>query len=426
MRAAGCTKRALAQPTAGRPHPAPPPAATLPADLAKGVLQYEKGRFAAWSAGVEAAIAAGLRQPLLSRPPPGDSAAASSLAPAGGARVAINFPPALLRLMREAKYLDQLGLAVPQAAVNLALQEGQLRRVGHGRGQRCRLWCNQSQPGAWPGPAGCSATLISPLALQGALPRAGGHAGAPRCGRRAPAQHGARPAGGAAGGAGGRAGAGAHPPQLDLAHHPRVCCRSEQGEGGGGACAGAAGRPACRSATAPPAPVLLRPTHPAAAPPPAPQALDKFASLAAQVQKHTRMVEHVVHCISRARLVPPDVPAPAQPTGGSSNAGQPAPQQAAGQPGAVQAGAADVPELQAFFEDWEQHRQQVGCSVAGALPAHCQRLLRPLLPPTSPAPPAAQVVAGLVARYRSVGPLLGKVEELVAGSASGKSPRLAG
>ena len=44
-------------------------------------------------------------------------------------------------------------------------------------------------------------------------------------------------------------------------------------------------------------------------------------------------------------------------------------------------------------------------------------LLLPLLP---------QVVEGLAARYRGVGLLLMKVEELVAGTATGKSPRLAG
>ena len=36
------------------------------------------------------------------------------------------------------------------------------------------------------------------------------------------------------------------------------------------------------------------------------------------------------------------------------------------------------------------------------------------------------MVEALVARYRAVGPLLVKVEELVVGSASGKSPHLAG
>ena len=79
---------------------------------------------------MEAAISAGLQQPLLRRqaaaPPGGADPAAASAVGAGG-QVALNFPPSLLRTMREAKCLEQLGFAVPQAAVNLALQEGQLR-----------------------------------------------------------------------------------------------------------------------------------------------------------------------------------------------------------------------------------------------------------------------------------------------------------
>lgn len=48
--------------------------------------------------------------------------------------------------------------------------------------------------------------------------------------------------------------------------------------------------------------------------------------------------------------------------------------------------------------------------------------------PCHPLPPCSlpQVVAALVARYRSLPPLLQKIEELVAGTTSGKAPRLAG
>jgi dynein heavy chain len=53
-----------------------------------------------------------------------------------------------------------------------------------------------------------------------------------------------------------------------------------------------------------------------------------------------------------------------------------------------------TPDLQEFAEDFEMHRQRV--------------------------------LAGLVARYRTVPPLLIKVEELVVGTATGKAPRLAG
>lgn len=104
------------------------------------MLQYEKERFAGWSATVDATVAAGLQQPLLIRQAAPDAAAGDApAAPSAGASgasgsasgvVSINFSPALLCLAREAKYLDQLGYSVPQAAANLALQEGQLRCCG--------------------------------------------------------------------------------------------------------------------------------------------------------------------------------------------------------------------------------------------------------------------------------------------------------
>lgn len=84
---------------------------------------------------MDTAVTAGLQQPLLARQPPSDSSSAgpssdpSRLGCTSSSRVVVNFPPGLLQLMREAKYLDQLGCAVPQLAVNLALQEGQLRWV---------------------------------------------------------------------------------------------------------------------------------------------------------------------------------------------------------------------------------------------------------------------------------------------------------
>ena len=50
----------------------------------------------------------------------------------------------------------------------------------------------------------------------------------------------------------------------------------------------------------------------------------------------------------------------------------------------------------------------------------------PVCLPTARRPNAMQVVEGLVVRYRAVSPLLIKVEELVAGTSTGKSSRLAG
>lgn len=107
------------------------------------MLRYEKTRFATWSSTVDAAVTAGLQQPLLCRQAAPASATGADGPPAaqvpgggvgdggvaGGGDVAINFPPALLLLMREAKYLDQQGFAVPQQAINLALQEPQIRCV---------------------------------------------------------------------------------------------------------------------------------------------------------------------------------------------------------------------------------------------------------------------------------------------------------
>lgn len=107
-----------------------------------------------WSATVDAAVTAGLQQPLLGRQaPPDDSSNGSSSdanTPGGGgtsssSRVVVNFPPGLLQLMREAKYLDQLGCAVPQLAVNLALQEGQLRCVRRAACWGGSWWCGKSQ-----------------------------------------------------------------------------------------------------------------------------------------------------------------------------------------------------------------------------------------------------------------------------------------
>ena len=113
------------------------------------MLAYEKGLFTAWSATVEGAIASGMQQPILCRRTPASAGQGESTAGAGGSQpatvaaaaaapsaalppAAVNFPPGLLCLMHEARCLDQLGMAVPQPAVNLALQEGQLK---------CVCWC---------------------------------------------------------------------------------------------------------------------------------------------------------------------------------------------------------------------------------------------------------------------------------------------
>uniref|UniRef100_A0A383W4S5 Dynein-1, subspecies f n=1 Tax=Tetradesmus obliquus TaxID=3088 RepID=A0A383W4S5_TETOB len=94
------------------------------------------------------------------------------------------------------------------------------------------------------------------------------------------------------------------------------------------------------------------------------KAIQEFQGLHHSVQKNSAIVEKLVSGLAAAKLVA-DLPE-----------------------------SADVMELQEFYEYMEQHR--------------------------------AAVVESAVQRYRSLTPLLGKVEELVAGSNTGKSPQLAG
>jgi len=112
--------------------------------------------------------------------------------------------------------------------------------------------------------------------------------------------------------------------------------------------------------------------------------VDQFAALVAQVQKNTSLIEKTIHVISRARLVQPDAPAgrssssgqKAAPHKGVQAAGRPATAGAAAGPAEASAASAqlaqgagegpaaaepDVPDLQEFYEDFEQHRQQASC-----------------------------------------------------------------
>lgn len=65
-------------------------------------------------------------------------------------------------------------------------------------------------------------------------------------------------------------------------------------------------------------------------------------------------------------------------------------------------------------------------STLGQGQQHCAACPIPVSLPSARRPNAMQVVEGLVVRYRAVSPLLIKVEELVAGTSTGKSSRLAG
>lgn len=110
-----------------------------------------------------------------------------------------------------------------------------------------------------------------------------------------------------------------------------------------------------------------------------PQAVDQFNALVGQVQKNTAQIERSLYAITRARLLPPDTqpcgtapkpaatattgsPEPAaadqQPASGA-RAGQADERGAAAGPMESQSSGLDVPDLQEWYEEFEQHRQQV-------------------------------------------------------------------
>lgn len=85
------------------------------AALAKLLMNFEKSRFRAWIESAEAAAAHHLKQSVLSRDEDGN--------------VIVNFSPALAQLIREARYLDRMGFSIPEAALNVALQEAKYRKA---------------------------------------------------------------------------------------------------------------------------------------------------------------------------------------------------------------------------------------------------------------------------------------------------------
>jgi dynein heavy chain, axonemal len=125
------------------------------ATLAASLDAYEADKVAQWGAHVEASSAEKLRQPLLVRGGSGacggarlapstaangaaarsaSSAAVVAAAAVGGdpRSLAVNFDPALVRLLREVKYFRFLGLPVPERAVAVfARAETYRRQTGH-------------------------------------------------------------------------------------------------------------------------------------------------------------------------------------------------------------------------------------------------------------------------------------------------------
>lgn len=104
-----------------------------------------------------------------------------------------------------------------------------------------------------------------------------------------------------------------------------------------------------------------------------PQAVDQFNALVGQVQKNTAQMERTLYAITRARLLPSDTqpcgtaPKPAaaattgspEPAATGARAGQADERGAAAGPMEDQTSGPDVPDLQEWYEEFEQHRQQV-------------------------------------------------------------------
>ena len=81
--------------------------------VSKAIRRYEKGKFEEWKETVNAKAMTLLKQPIF-------KAAEDSKPPNA---IHVNFDPALVVLIRESKYLDRMGFAVPETALNVTLQE---------------------------------------------------------------------------------------------------------------------------------------------------------------------------------------------------------------------------------------------------------------------------------------------------------------
>ena len=96
-------------------------------DLAKAAMKYEKRLYGAWVEGADAVAVVRLKEPVLrtERPESGDDAETSGEAepPSAEDRVVVNFHPELVALLRESRYLDRMGFAIPETALKVTLQE---------------------------------------------------------------------------------------------------------------------------------------------------------------------------------------------------------------------------------------------------------------------------------------------------------------
>jgi dynein heavy chain len=93
--------------------------------VSKEIRRYEQRLFEEWSAGVNARAMALLKAPIFVAVLDGkDVAPDEATAALGrGAAIKINFHSDLSVLVRESKYLDRMGFAVPETALNVTLQE---------------------------------------------------------------------------------------------------------------------------------------------------------------------------------------------------------------------------------------------------------------------------------------------------------------
>ncbi|KAJ3321068.1 Dynein heavy chain 10, axonemal [Boothiomyces sp. JEL0866] len=87
--------------------------------VAKAMRSYEEQLYHQWCISVEANSLQLLKNHILTR----DQSANASTVTTVGDNISVNFRPELKDIIKETKYLDKMSLSVPEAALNVALQE---------------------------------------------------------------------------------------------------------------------------------------------------------------------------------------------------------------------------------------------------------------------------------------------------------------
>eukprot|EP00842_Homolaphlyctis_polyrhiza_P003630 jgi/Hompol1/4268/HPOL_001758-RA len=104
--------------------------------VAKSMREYEEGLYHQWCLSVEANSLQYLKNHILTKestvfiaidgadiPPPTGASGSGGVASATTERIAVNFRQELRDIIKETKYLDKMNFVVPEAALNVALQE---------------------------------------------------------------------------------------------------------------------------------------------------------------------------------------------------------------------------------------------------------------------------------------------------------------